>query len=145
MKQEIDILLVENNPGDAEMTVMALNLNNLAGKLLDVKDGAEALDYVFAEGKYTGRQINHKPKVILLDLKLPKVNGIEVLLKIKSDERSKNIPVIILTFSKEDPDIQKCYDLGVNSYVVKPVEFDEFQKVISELGLYWMVTNQQPQ
>jgi len=145
MKQEIDILLVENNPGDAEMTVMALNLNNLAGKLLHVKDGAEALDYVFAEGKYTGRQINHKPKVILLDLKLPKVNGIEVLLKIKSDERSKNIPVIILTFSKEDPDIQKCYDLGVNSYVVKPVEFDEFQKVISELGLYWMVTNQQPQ
>jgi len=144
MNQEIDILLVENNPGDAEMAVMALSQNNLAGKLLHVKDGAEALDYVFAEGKYAERQINHKPKVILLDLNLPKVNGIEVLLKIKSDDRTKSIPVIVLTASKEDPDIQQCYDLGVNSYVVKPVGFGEFQKVISQLGLYWMITNQQP-
>ena len=144
MKQEIDILLVEDNPGDAEMTVIALSQHNLADKLLHVKDGAEALDYIFAEGKYAERKISHKPKVILLDLKLPKVNGIEVLLKLKSDERTKNIPVIILTSSREDPDIKKCYDLGVNSYVVKPVEFDEFQKVISQLGLYWIITNQQP-
>ena len=145
MNQEIDILLVEDNMNDAEMTIVALSQNNLGYKLLHVKDGAAALDYVFCEGKYTGRLIHLKPKIILLDLKLPKLNGIEVLLKIRSDSRTKNIPVIILTSSKEDPDIQKCYDLGVNSYVVKPVEFDEFQKVVSELGLYWMLINQPSQ
>jgi two-component system, response regulator len=145
MSKEIDILLVEDNPSDAEMTLIALSRNGLSSKIYHVKDGAEALDYIFAEGKYADLQLIQKPKVILLDLKLPKVNGIEVLLKIKSDERTKNIPVIILTSSREDPDIQKCYNLGVNSYVVKPVEFDEFQKVISELGLYWTIINQQPQ
>lgn len=144
MKQDIDILLVEDNAGDAEMTVAALSENNLANKLLHVKNGEEALDFIFGEGKYLGRQIDHKPKVILLDLKMPKVNGIEVLQKIRSDERTRNIPIVVLTSSKEDPEIQKCYDLGVNSYVVKPVEFDEFQKAISELGLYWMIANQQP-
>jgi two-component system, response regulator len=144
MSQEIDILLVEDNSSDAEMTVTALNHYNLANKLLHVKNGAEALDFIFAEGKYAERQIEEKPKVILLDLKMPKVNGIEVLRKIRSDDRTKNIPIVVLTSSKEDPDIQKCYDLGVNSYVVKPVEFDEFQKAISELGLYWMIVNQLP-
>ena len=144
MNQEIDILLVEDNASDAEMTIDALSQNNLANKLLHVKDGAEALDFIFAEGNYTARKITDKPKVILLDLKMPKVNGIEVLQKIRSDERTKNIPVVMLTSSKEDPDIQKCYDLGVNSYVVKPVEFDAFQKAISELGLYWLIVNQQP-
>ena len=145
MKQEIDVLLVEDNTGDAEMTIYALSQNNLANKLLHLKDGAEALDFIFAEGNYADRQIADKLKVILLDLKMPKVNGIEVLQKIRADERTKNIPVVVLTSSKEDPDIQKCYDMGANSYVVKPVEFDAFQKAISELGLYWMIVNQQPQ
>jgi two-component system response regulator len=127
------------------MTVFALSQNNIANNLLHVKDGLEALDFIFAEGTYAEWQKYSNPKIILLDLKLPKVNGIEVLQKIRSDTRTKNIPVVVLTSSKEDPDIQKCYDLGVNSYVVKPVEFDAFQKAISALGLYWMIVNQQPQ
>ena len=140
----IEILLVEDNSSDAEMTIFALKKNNLANKLLHVKDGAAALDFIFAEGEYIGRQIENTLKVILLDLKMPKMNGIEVLQRIRADERTRNIPVVVLTSSQEDPDIKKCYDLGVNSYVVKPVEFDEFQKVISDLGLYWMIVNQQP-
>ena len=140
----IEILLVEDNSSDAEMTIAALKKNNLANKLLHVKDGAAALDFIFAEGEYIGRQIENTLKVILLDLKMPKINGIEVLQRIRADERTRNIPVVVLTSSQEDPDIKKCYDLGVNSYVVKPVEFDEFQKVISNLGLYWMIVNQQP-
>jgi two-component system response regulator len=141
MKQGIEILLVEDNASDAEMTIGALKKNNLANRLLHVKDGAAALDFLFAEGDYSGRQVEETPKVILLDLKMPKVNGIQVLQKIREDERTKRIPVVMLTSSKEDPDIQKCYDLGVNSYVVKPVEFDEFHKAISNLGLYWMIVN----
>ncbi|MDF2437783.1 MAG: response regulator [Bacteroidota bacterium] len=144
MTTEVEILLAEDNASDAEMTIDALKKNGLANKLLHVKDGAAALDFLFAEGEYAGRSIENKPKIILLDLKMPKVNGIEVLQKIRADERTKNIPVVILTSSKEDPDIKKCYDLKVNSYVVKPVEFDEFQKAISSLGLYWMIVNQQP-
>jgi two-component system response regulator len=145
MKQEIEVLLVEDNESDAEMTIRALRKNNLANRLLHVKDGAEALDFLFCEGEYSGRRIEHIPKVILLDLKMPKINGKEVLQKIKSDDRTKKIPVVVLTSSKEDPDIQECYNLGVNGYVVKPVEFDEFHKAISELGLYWMIVNQPPQ
>jgi two-component system response regulator len=137
--------LVEDNSSDAEMTIDALKKNGLAGKLLRVKDGAEALDFLFAEGAFIGRDMKNKPKIILLDLKMPKVNGIEVLQRIRADERTKNIPVVMLSSSKEDPDIKKCYELGVNSYVVKPVEFDEFQNAISGLGLYWMVANQLPQ
>ena len=144
MTKEVEILLVEDNASDAEMTIHALKKNNLANKLLHVKDGAAALDFIFAEGEYSYRQIENMPKVILLDLKMPKVNGIEVLEKIRADERTKRIPVVVLTSSKEDPDIKKCYDLGVNSYVVKPVAFDEFQKAISDLGLYWMIVNQHP-
>lgn len=144
MDQEVDILLVEDNASDAEMTIGALSQRNLADKLLHVKDGAEALDFLFAQEKYAARTIKRNPKLILLDLKMPKLNGIEVLQRIRANEPTKQIPVVVLTSSKEDPDIQKCYDLGVNSYVVKPVEFDEFQKVICELGLYWMVANQQP-
>ena len=140
--KEVEILLVEDNASDAEMTINALKKSNLANKLLHVKDGAAALDFIFAEGEYADRQFENKPKVILLDLKMPKVNGIEVLQKIRTDERTKTIPVVVLTSSKEDPDIKKCYELGVNSYVVKPVEFDEFQKAISEVGLYWMIVNQ---
>lgn len=145
MKQEIEVLLVEDNASDAEMTIRALKKNNLGNKLLHLKDGAEALDFIFAEGEYSGRQVESIPKVILLDLKMPRVSGIEVLRRIKTDERTRKIPVVVLTSSKEDPDIQACYALGVNSYVVKPVDFNEFQKAISELGLFWMIINQPPQ
>jgi len=141
---QIDILLVEDNESDAEMTNRILRKNNIASKLLHLSDGAMALDYLFAEGIYAGRQIENKPKVIMLDLKMPKVNGIEVLHRIKSDDRTKIIPVVILTSSKEDPDIKRCYELGANSYVVKPVEFDEFHKAVTNLGLYWLITNQPP-
>ena len=122
MNHEIEILLIEDNMNDAELTIRALKKNNLANKLVHLKDGAEAIDFIFAEGNYSGRKVENIPKVILLDLKMPKVNGIEVLKKIKADERTKKIPVVILTSSKEDPDIQECYHLGVNSYVVKPVQ-----------------------
>ena len=145
MKQEIDILLVEDSEGDAEMTMRALKKSGLANTVLHLSDGAEALDFLFSEGEYSGRPIEKVPKLILLDLKMPKVNGIQVLLKIKADERTKRIPVVMLTSSQEDPDIQQCYDLGVNSYVVKPVEFEGFYKAISSLGLYWMIVNQPPQ
>ncbi|MBA4239778.1 MAG: two-component system response regulator [Sphingobacteriaceae bacterium] len=144
MIHKVQILLVEDSSSDAEMTINALKDNNLINKLYHVKDGAAALDFIFAEGIYSERIIDDKPKIILLDIKMPKVSGIEVLQKIRSDERTKTIPVVMLTSSKEDPDIKKCYDLGVNSYVVKPLEFDEFQKAISNLGLYWMIVNQQP-
>jgi len=142
---EVEILLVEDNPRDEEMTVRALKKHNLANNVYVVKDGAEALDFVFAEGAYAGRNVRHRPKVILLDLKLPKVDGIEVLRKIKADERTKVIPVAVLTSSKEDRDLQVCYELGVNSYIVKPVEFESFVKAVSGLGLYWLLLNQPPQ
>jgi two-component system response regulator len=144
MNHEIEILLIEDNMNDAELTIRALKKNNLANKLVHLKDGTEAIDFIFAEGNYSGRKVENVPKVILLDLKMPKLNGIEVLKKIKADERTKKIPVVILTSSNEDPDIQECYRLGVNSYVVKPVQFEQFVKSISELGLYWMILNQPP-
>jgi two-component system response regulator len=141
----LQILLVEDNINDAELTIRALKKNNLANELIHLKDGAEALDFIFAQGKYLERKMSDLPNVIVLDLKMPKVNGIEVLRRIKSDERTKRIPVVMLTSSKEDPDIQECYNLGVNSYVVKPVEFEHFVKAVSNLGLYWMILNQSPQ
>jgi two-component system response regulator len=141
-EEEVQILLVEDNSSDAEMTISALKKNNLASGLLHIKDGAAALDFIFAEGEWSQRQIENKPKLILLDLKMPKVSGIEVLQRTKSDDRTKGIPVVVLTSSKEDPDIKKSYELGVNSYVVKPLGYDEFQKVITELGLFWMIVNQ---
>lgn len=144
MNYEVEILLVEDNMNDAELTIRALKKNNLANKLVHLEDGQEALDFIFAEGNYSNRKIADTPKAILLDLKMPKINGIEVLKKIKSDERTKKIPVIVLTSSKEDPDIQECYRLGVNSYVVKPVQFEKFLNAVSELGLYWMILNQAP-
>ena len=145
MKEEVEILLVEDNASDAEMTIRALKKNNFANRLLHVKDGAEALDFLFGEGLFTGRQIEHTPKVILLDLKMPKVDGKEVLERIKADARTRKIPVVMLTSSREDPDIKECYGLGANGYVVKPVEFDEFHKAISDLGLFWLVVNETPQ
>ena len=144
MIQELSILLVEDNASDAEMTIRALKQNKLANNLLHVKDGAQALDFIFCEGDHTQRSIEIQPKVIMLDLKMPKVNGLEMLARIKGDARTREIPVVVLTSSKEDPDIKKCYELGVNSYVVKPVEFEDFYKAVSDLGLYWMIVNQTP-
>ncbi len=141
---EVEILLVEDNPNDAEMTIRALKKNNLANKIVHLNDGEEALNFVFGKGKFAGRNTSNKPKVILLDLKMPKVDGIEVLRKIKSEESTKVIPVVVLTSSKEDPDIAACYDLGANSYIVKPVGFESFISAISELGMYWLLLNQSP-
>jgi len=140
----IEILLVEDNPQDVELTLRALKRHNLANKVHVVKDGAEALDFLFATGSYAERDMNHTPKVILLDLKLPKVDGLEVLRRIKSDERTKTIPVVVLTSSREEQDMVDSYKLGVNSYIVKPVDFDKFVDAVGELGLYWLLLNEQP-
>ena len=142
--KEVEILLVEDNPTDAELCIRALKKNNLANKLVWVKDGAEALDFIFASGAYAGRNVTNGPKVILLDLRLPKVDGMEVLRRIKNDERTKTIPVVVLTSSKEDRDVAESYQLGVNSYISKPVEFDEFARTVSDLGLYWLLVNHPP-
>ncbi|MBC7722245.1 MAG: response regulator [Pedobacter sp.] len=144
MDDAIEILLVEDNLFDAELTIRALKKNNLANNLVHLEDGQEALDFIFAQGIYSHRNIANVPKVILLDLKMPKLTGIQVLQKIKADERTKTIPVVVLTSSNEDPDIEECYRLGVNSYVVKPVQFEKFTSAISALGLYWMIKNQTP-
>ncbi|MDQ2657033.1 MAG: response regulator [Bacteroidota bacterium] len=140
--EEIEILLVEDNPSDAELTIRALRKKNLANRLIHLKNGAEALDFIFARGTYTGRDPMKVPKVILLDLKMPKVNGLEVLAALRGDEKTKRIPVVVLTSSNEDPDVDACYALGVNSYIVKPVDFDNFVKAVSELGFYWLLLNQ---
>jgi len=137
----VEILLVEDNPDDAALTIRALKKHNLANRLTHLKDGVEALEFIYGTGAYAGRNVSITPKVILLDLKMPKVNGIEVLTKLKADPATRTIPVVVLTSSAEDPDIKKCYELGANSYIVKPVEFDNFTKKISELGMYWMVLN----
>ncbi len=138
--QDVEILLVEDNPHDVELTLRALNKHNLANKVQVAKDGVEALDFIFGTGPFAGDGAGDL-KVILLDLKLPKVSGLEVLQRLKNDERTKLIPVVVLTSSSEDRDIQECYALGVNSYVVKPVEFDSFAKTVAELGFYWLLVN----
>ena len=143
-REEVEILLVEDNPTDVELTLRALKKNNLTNKVHVVTDGAEALDYLFATGAYKEREIDKKPKVVLLDLKLPKVDGLEVLKKIKADERTRNIPVVVLTSSKEEQDRIESYKLGVNSYIVKPVDFEQFTKSVQELGLYWLLLNELP-
>jgi two-component system response regulator len=141
---DVEILLVEDNVHDAELTIRSLKKVNLANKIVQVKDGEEALDFIFARGEFSGREITDKPKVILLDIKMPKVDGIEVLRQIKSNAITKTIPVVIMTSSREEQDIINSYSLGVNSYVVKPVNFEAFAKAISDLGLYWLVINQPP-
>jgi CheY-like chemotaxis protein len=141
---EVEILLVEDNPNDVELTLRALKKNNLTNKVHVVKDGAEALEYIFANGAYAHRKIEDHPRVILLDLKLPKVDGLEVLRQIKSNEKTRIIPVVVLTSSKEERDLIECYRLGVNSYITKPVDFERFVKAVSELGLYWLLLNQPP-
>jgi two-component system response regulator len=142
--EAVDILLVEDNPQDAELTIRALKKHNLANRLITVEDGAEALDFIFCRGKYATRNNGHSPKVILLDLKLPKVSGLDVLRALKQDEKTRAIPVVIVTSSREDPDIKTAYALGANSYVVKPVDFDAFAESVSSLGLYWLLVNQPP-
>ena len=140
----VEILLVEDTEADAELAIRALRKRGFANNLVWVKDGAEALDFIFAEGEHAGRDIENRPKVVLLDLRLPKVSGIEVLRRIKGDPRTRSIPVVVVTSSKEDIDLEECYKLGVNSYISKPVEFDEFTKVVGELGLYWLLVNKLP-
>lgn len=141
---EVEILLVEDNASDAELTIRALEKNNLVNHLIHLKNGAEAIDFIFGNGKYSARNRTKLPRVVLLDLKMPKLDGIDVLKKLKSVESTKKIPVVILTSSKEDPDVQKCYELGANSYIIKPVQFDAFLKAVTDLGLYWMLLNQPP-
>ena len=143
-KQQIEILLVEDNPYEAELTLRNLKKYHLANKLLHIDDGAEALDFIFSEGKYEANGVVQTPKLILLDLKLPKVDGLEILRRIKADPATKMIPVVVLTSSNEEKDIIESYKLGVNSYIVKPVDFDAFSKSVAELGMYWVLLNKDP-
>src|SRR6266487_4974477 len=142
--REIEILLVEDNMDDAELAILALRKRNIANSLIHLDNGAEALDFLFGKGKYEGRNIANKPKIILLDLKMPKVDGFEVLKQIKANEETKAIPVVVLTSSKESPDVEQAYLLGANSYMVKPVEFDNFTRAVAEIGMYWLLYNHLP-
>jgi len=142
--EDVEILLVEDNPNDVELTLRALQKQNLSNKVFVVKDGAEALDFIFASGAYSQRKVEKRPKVVLLDLKLPKVDGIEVLRRIKADSRTSPIPVVMLTSSQEERDVVNSYNLGVNSYIVKPVDFSNSVHGVSELGIYWGVLNKLP-
>ena len=142
--KEVELLLVEDDPNDMELTLIALRKHKLANKIHVVRDGEEALDFLFANGAYSGRDMTTPPKIVLLDLRLPKVDGMEVLRMIKADERTRAIPVVVLTSSKEDRDIAESYQLGVNSFISKPVEFDAFAKTVSDLGLYWLLVNRPP-
>jgi len=140
----VEILLVEDNPQDLELTLRALRKGNLTNRIQVARDGAEAMEFIFGEGEHAGRQIENGPKVILLDLKLPKVDGLEVLRRIKSDERTQSTPIVVLTSSKENSDVRECYRLGVNSYLVKPVNFERFVAAVQDFGMYWLLLNQPP-
>ncbi|MCX6207409.1 MAG: response regulator [Bacteroidetes bacterium] len=140
----IEILFAEDNMDDAMLTIRALKKSGLTNKIQHVKDGAEALDFIYCKGNYAERNFNDQPRLILLDLKMPKISGMEVLEQLKSDPRTNSIPIVVLTSSKEDPDIKNCYALGVNSYIVKPVESDNFFHVLEQLGCYWMIHNVHP-
>lgn len=141
-EQPVELVLVEDNPDDVEMTLHVLKKNKLCNNIKLLRDGAEALDYLLGPNGYPAPPCC--PKVVLLDLKLPKVNGIEVLERIRSDPRTKSLPVVVLTSSREDRDLSRCYDLGVNSYIVKPVDFNQFTEAIRQLGLYWLLLNETP-
>lgn len=141
-EQTIEILLVEDNQDDEELTMVALRDGKLANRIDVVRDGEEALEYLFAYGRYAERNILNPPRLILLDIKLPKVDGLEVLQRIKADPRTKAIPVVILTSSREEQDIVRGYDLGVNSYIVKPVDFEQFMSAVKQIGYYWMLLNE---
>jgi len=142
--EQVEILLVEDNPEDAEMTMRALRKRNLANHVHWVKDGEEALEYLFSSGRYDGRDKNHPPKLVLLDIKMPKVDGIEVLRRIKASDL-KTVPVVVMTSSNEERDVLESYRLGVNSYIVKPVQFEAFLETVSSIGMYWVLTNRVPQ
>ena len=144
MNNQLEILLVEDNPDDAELAIRALKKRHLANNLIHVEDGQAALDFLFGTGAYAGRDVQHQPKVVLLDLSLPKVDGFEVLRQLRADERTKLVPVVVLTSSREDRDLLKTYDLGANSYIVKPVEFESFSEAVSNLGLNWLLLNEPP-
>jgi two-component system response regulator len=140
----VEILLVEDNPADAEMTLRALRRNNLANKVHWVKDGAQALEFMFRDGEYAGRDRSSAPKLVLLDIKMPKVDGIEVLRRLKAREETRSVPVVVMTSSNEERDVVESYRLGVNSYIVKPVQFETFLETVAKIGLYWVITNRVP-
>ena len=142
MREHFDILFIEDNPHEAELTIRSLKKLHLANRIKHIDDGAEALDFIFGRTTHSNDENAIDPRLILLDLKLPKIDGLEVLRQIKSDERTKIIPVVVLTSSKEEKDVIESYKLGVNSYIVKPVNFESFGKAVAELGLYWMILNQ---
>jgi len=144
MSMQVEILLVEDNPSDVELTLHVFKRNNISNRIHVVHDGKEALEYIFCNGRYAGRNMDEGPKVILLDLKLPLVDGKEVLRKIREDPQTRNIPVVVLTSSREDRDIVDSYALGVNSYIVKPVDFNQFNQAVKDLGHYWLLLNQPP-
>ena len=141
---EVDILLVEDNPDDLELTLHALRREHLANNIFAVRDGEEALEFLFCTGRFKDRNFDHPPRLVLLDLKLPKLTGLEVLKRVKDDPRTKALPVVILTSSKEERDLVASYNLGANSYIQKPVDFDRFREIVKSAGLYWMVINQRP-
>jgi two-component system response regulator len=142
--QEVDILLVEDNTDDVELTMHALRRERLANNIYTVRDGEEALEFLFCTGNHSTRNFDNPPRLVLLDLKLPKVNGLEVLKRAKQDPRTRSIPIVILTSSKEERDLVNSYNLGANSYIQKPVDFDQFREMVKSTGLYWMVINQYP-
>jgi two-component system response regulator len=142
--KEVEILLVEDNQDDLDMTLRSLRKANLANHIQIARDGAEALEFIFCQGAHAGRKIEHGPKVVLLDLKLPKIDGMEVLKRVKGDPRTKMIPIVMLTSSNEQKDVIESYHLGVNSYIVKPVNFEGFAAAVQELGMYWLLLNQPP-
>ena len=144
MTNQLEVLLVEDNPADAELTICALKQRHLANNLVHVWDGQAALDFLFGTGAHAGRDSKQQPKVVLLDLKLPKVDGISVLRQLRADERTKLVPVVVLTSSREDRDVIESYNLGVNSYMVKPVNFENFSETVSNLGMYWLLLNEPP-
>jgi two-component system response regulator len=144
MSHEVEILLVEDSPEDAELTIRALRRNNIANDIRVAEDGAEALDFLFCRGLHKDRTFVHHPKLVLLDLKLPKVSGMEVLRAIRADERTKAIPVVVLTSSKEERDLIEGYKLGVNAYAQKPVDFEKFNETVRQIGMFWMLINQAP-
>lgn len=141
---QVDILLVEDNPNDAELTLRALRKYKLVNKIAHVSDGQEAIDYILARGAFSERDISDKPKLMLLDLKLPKIDGLEVLKTLKTDPRTKSMPIVVLTTSKEESDLTESYKLSANSYIAKPVDFDKFIEAVKELGFYWLLLNEQP-
>jgi two-component system, response regulator len=143
-QQTVEILLVEDNPSDLRLTLRALEQHNIANRVEVARDGAIALDFLFGTGEYEGRDVEQTPRLVLLDLKLPKIDGLEVLQRVKSDKRTRRIPIIVLTSSREERDIVESYELGVNSYIVKPVDFEQFAEAIRQVGFYWLLLNEPP-